>query len=516
MCGVIGILGPGPVNQALYDGLTIVQHRGQDSAGIMTSDGDRVYLRKDNGLVRDVFHTRHMLQLKGRMGVGHARYPTAGCDSRAEAQPFYVNSPFGIALGHNGNLTNAATLRDELFRQDLRQLNTSSDSEILLNIFAHELRAALGASSLRAAPEDLFNAVSGVYDRCNGAYAVVVMVVGVGILAFRDPCGIRPLVYGTRQTGETGNAPSHLFASESVALDVLGYSLEGDVKPGEAVLVGIDGRVHRRVCAAAPKHAPCIFEYVYLARPDSIIDGIAVHRTRMNMGENLARRIKRNWPEHDIDVIIPVPDTSRTAAGEMGRVLKLPYREGFIKNRYITRTFIMPGQAERKQSVRQKLNPIGSEFKDKNVLLVDDSIVRGTTSRKIIELAREAGARKVYFASAAPPVRFPNVYGIDMPSAAELVAHNRSVDEICREIGADKLIYQELDDLIDAVARCNPAIGEFDASCFSGQYVTGDITADYLQQLDSERNDGAKDTAKHAAENELDLSELSEIAAGQS
>lgn len=512
MCGIIGILGADPVNQALYEGLTIVQHRGQDAAGIITSDGNRVYLRKDNGLVRDVFHTRHMCQLKGTMGIGHVRYPTAGGDSRAEAQPFYVNSPFGIALGHNGNLTNATTLRDELFRQDLRQLNTSSDSEILLNVFAHELRAAIGTSSLRAAPQDIFNAVSGVFKRCNGAYSVVVMVVGVGILAFRDRCGIRPLVYGTmpvanQASGKSSSQTSHMFASESVALDVLGYTLERDLAPGEAMLVDLDGKVHTQICAPQAKHAPCIFEYVYLARPDSIIDGIAVYRTRMNMGEKLAQRLKQTWRDRDIDVVIPVPDTSRTAAVEMGRVLKLPYREGFIKNRYIGRTFIMPGQAERRQSVRQKLNPIISEFKGKNVLLVDDSIVRGTTSRQIIQLAREAGAKKVYFASAAPPVRYPNVYGIDMPSTTELVAHNRSIDQICQEIGADKLFYQELDDLIAAVSRCNPAISEFDASCFNGEYITGDITPAYLQQVDNERNDDAK----NAVADEQDLSEITNI-----
>lgn len=508
MCGIIGILGADPVNQALYEGLTIVQHRGQDAAGIITSDGNRVYLRKDNGLVRDVFHTRHMCQLKGTMGIGHVRYPTAGGDSRAEAQPFYVNSPFGIALGHNGNLTNATTLRDELFRQDLRQLNTSSDSEILLNVFAHELRAAIGTSSLRAAPQDIFNAVSGVFKRCNGAYSVVVMVVGVGILAFRDSCGIRPLVYGTMPAAkQNSRQTSHMFASESVALDVLGYTLERDLAPGEAMLVDLDGKVHTQICAPQAKHAPCIFEYVYLARPDSIIDGIAVYRTRMNMGEKLAQRLKQTWRDRDIDVVIPVPDTSRTAAVEMGRVLKLPYREGFIKNRYIGRTFIMPGQAERRQSVRQKLNPIISEFKGKNVLLVDDSIVRGTTSRQIIQLAREAGAKKVYFASAAPPVRYPNVYGIDMPSTTELVAHNRSIDQICQEIGADKLFYQELDDLIAAVSRCNPAISEFDASCFNGEYITGDITPAYLQQVDNERNDDAK----NAVADEQDLSEITNI-----
>ncbi|MGI9310492.1 MAG: amidophosphoribosyltransferase [bacterium] len=511
MCGVIGVLGASAANQVLYDGLTIVQHRGQDAAGIITSDGDRVYLRKDNGLVRDVFHARHMLQLKGTMGIGHARYPTAGCDSRAEAQPFYVNSPFGLALAHNGNLTNAASLRDELFRQDLRQLNTSSDSEILLNVFAHELRDALAPGRTRATPEDLFDAVRGVHNRCRGAYAAVVMVVGVGILAFRDRCGIRPLVYGTQRT-DLPRRCAHMFASESVALDVLGYDLERDVQPGEAILVDLDGKVHSRICAPKPTHAPCIFEYVYLARPDSIIDGIPVYRARMNMGEKLARRIKRDWPAHDIDVIMPVPDTSRTAAGEMGRVLKVPYREGFIKNRYIGRTFIMPGQAERKASVRHKLNLIASEFRGKNVLLVDDSIVRGTTSRKIIELAREAGARKVYFASAAPPVRYPNVYGIDMPSSAELVAHNRSHERIRAEISADRLFYQELDDLIAAVAECNPAINRFDDSCFSGDYITGDITADYLRQVDRDRNDDAKASEAH----ELDLSEMSEIAASRS
>lgn len=509
MCGVIGIIGPGAVNQALYDALQIVQHRGQDAAGIMTSDGERVYLRKDNGLARDVFHTRHMRQLQGRMGVAHARYPTAGCDSRAEAQPFYVNSPFGIALGHNGNLTNAAQLRDELFRQDLRQLNTSSDSEILLNIFAHELREAVDASKLRAAPADVFDAVGGVYARCKGAFAVVVMVVGVGILAFRDAHGIRPLVYGRKRSAA---GVSHMFASESVALDVLGYTLERDVQPGEAMLVDLSGRAHAQVCAASPRLAPCIFEYVYLARPDSIMDGIAVHRTRMNMGENLARRIKREWPEHDIDVVIPVPDTSRTAAVEMGRVLKRPYREGFIKNRYIGRTFIMPGQAERTRSVRHKLNPIAPEFKGKNVLLVDDSIVRGTTSKQIIELAREAGARRVYFASAAPPVRYANIYGIDMPSTAELIAHNRDAAQICREIGADKLLYQDLDDLVEAVSRCNPALREFDASCFNGEYITGDITAAYLAQIDRERNDSAKAAATR--QSELDLSEITEITDG--
>ena len=504
MCGLVGILGNTPVNQALYDGLTVVQHRGQDAAGIMTSDGNRVYLRKDNGLVRDVFRTRHMVQLQGTMGVGHVRYPTAGSDSRAEAQPFYVNSPFGIALGHNGNLTNAEQLREELFRQDLRQLNTSSDSEILLNIFAHELREAIGDSSLRATSEDIFKAVAGVFRRCKGAYAVIAMVVGVGIVAFRDPCGIRPLVYGTQ---DTEHGKNHMFASESVALDVIGYDLVRDIAPGEAMLIDVQGHSHSATCVDTAKRSPCIFEYVYLARPDSIIDDIPVYQTRINMGKRLGKKLKQDWPDHDIDVVIPVPDTSRTAALEMAKALKLPYREGFIKNRYIGRTFIMPGQAERKKSVRQKLNAISSEFHGKNVLLVDDSIVRGTTSQKIIELAREAGAEKVYFASAAPPVRFPNVYGIDMPSSLELVASKRNVEQICDEIGADKLIYQELDDLIGAVQDCNSQISEFDTSCFDGKYITGDITPEYLQLVDIKRNDKAKLENK----SELDLSEITEI-----
>ncbi len=504
MCGLVGILGNNPVNQALYDGLTVVQHRGQDSAGIMTSDGDRVFLRKDNGLVRDVFHTRHMVQLSGNMGLGHVRYPTAGSDSRAEAQPFYVNSPFGIALGHNGNLTNADQLRDELFKQDLRQLNTSSDSEILLNIFAHELREAIGESKLRATPEDVFNAVSGVFRRCKGAYAVIAMVVGVGIVAFRDPCGIRPLVYGTQ---ETNTGTSHLFASESVAMDVIGYNLVRDINPGEAMLIDMNGNVHAYQCVSDTITSPCIFEYVYLARPDSILDNIPVYQTRINMGRRLGERLKENWPDHDIDTVIPVPDTSRTSALEMAKALKLPYREGFIKNRYIGRTFIMPGQAERKKSVRQKLNAISSEFSGKNVLLVDDSIVRGTTSQKIIELAREAGAKKVYFASAAPPVRYPNVYGIDMPSSDELVASGRTIDEICEILGADKLIYQELDDLVESVRECNSEINSFDTSCFDGQYVTGDITIDYLEFVNNKRNDKAKSESK----NELDLSEVTDV-----
>ncbi len=494
MCGIIGLIGPNPANQEIYDGLTVLQHRGQDAAGILTCDGSRVYLRKDNGLVRDVFHTRHMLQLQGNMGIGHVRYPTAGCDSRAEAQPFYVNSPFGLALGHNGNLTNTRELSKSLFRQDLRHINTNSDSEILLNVFAHELYEAIGEARLRATPADVFRAVAGVNRRCRGAYAVVVLIVGVGILAFRDPFGIRPLVFGERE--EAGGGKSHLIASESVALDVLGYRLVRDVAPGEAVLFGVDGSVHHQLCAERTRLAPCLFEYVYLARPDSIMDDVAVYKTRMRMGEKLGRRLREEWPDNDIDVVIPVPDTSRTSALQMAWELGIKYREGFIKNRYIGRTFIMPGQAQRRKSVRQKLN----------VLLVDDSIVRGTTSRQIIQMARDAGARKVYFASAAPPVRFPNVYGIDMPTTDELVGSGRDTESIRVEIGADRVFYQLLEDLEEAVREGNPGIDCFDASCFSGEYVTGDVSPEYLSHIERVRG-GLAD----AGNSELDSTGITEL-----
>jgi len=486
MCGIIGMLAKGPVNQSIYNGLTVLQHRGQDAAGIITSDGERVYLRKDNGLVRDVFHTRHMIALKGNMGIGHVRYPTAGCDSAAEAQPFYVNSPYGLALGHNGNLTNVDELREELFREDLRHINTSSDSEVLLNVMAHELHAI---GRLRLSPDDVFRAVSAVHRRCRGAYAVVAMIEGFGILAFRDPYGIRPLGYGRR---ETDQGTEHIVASESVAMDVLGFDFVRDVGPGEAVFIDLHGHVHTKQCADQTFHAPCLFEYVYMARPDSIIDGIAVHKTRLRMGEKLAAKIEREWGGVDIDVVIPIPDTSRTAALQLSYKLDIVYREGFIKNRYIGRTFIMPGQAERKKSVRQKLNAIDLEFKGKNVLLVDDSIVRGTTSKQIIQMAREAGANKVYFASAAPPVRYPNVYGIDMPSVHELIASGRTDSEICKEIGADGLIYQDLEDLIEAAHEGNVNIKQFDASCFDGKYVTGDVHPEYLERIEQQRNDSAK------------------------
>ena len=485
MCGIIGIVGHSPVNQSLYDGLTVLQHRGQDAAGIVTYDDGRLNLRKDNGLVRDVFHTRHMRRLTGHMGIGHVRYPTAGSSSSAEAQPFYVNSPFGITLGHNGNLTNASELKQELFLQDRRHINTNSDSEILLNVFAQEL---LKQDKLRLEADDVFAAVSGVHRRCRGAYGVAAMIAGYGILAFRDPYGIRPVVYGRRET-EAG--PEFMVASESVALDALGFELERDLAPGEAVYISIDGEISTRQCADDPVFSPCIFEYVYFARPDSVIDNVFVHKARMRMGDKLAKKIMRDWPDHDIDVVIPIPDTSRTSALELANTLGVKYREGFIKNRYIGRTFIMPGQTQRKKSVRQKLNPIDLEFKDKNVMLVDDSIVRGTTSGEIVQMARDAGARSVYFASASPPIRYPNVYGIDMPAANELIAHGRTEEEVCQAIGADRLIYQDLQDLIDAVRKGNVDLQQFDCSVFTGEYVSG-ISQDYLDAIQEARSDANK------------------------
>ncbi|MGQ0591803.1 MAG: amidophosphoribosyltransferase [Gammaproteobacteria bacterium] len=499
MCGIVGIVARDSANQALYDGLTVLQHRGQDAAGVVTCHDGRLYLRKSQGLVRDVFETRHMLELIGNMGIGHVRYPTAGCSSSAEAQPFYVNSPYGVTLAHNGNLTNSETLKNELFRDDLRHVNTDSDSEVLLNVFAHELQR-LG--KLCVGPEDIFHAVRRVHERCRGAYAAVAMITGVGIVGFRDPHGIRPLVFGKRTT-ERG--PEYVIASESVAIDVLGYKLVRDVRPGEAVFISVEGTLTTRDCAPHGSHAPCIFEYVYLARPDSIIDGISVHKARMRMGEALARKVRRLWPEHDIDVVIPIPDTSRSAALQLAHELGIKYREGFIKNRYIPRTFIMPGQGMRRKSVRQKLNAIDLEFRGRNVMLVDDSIVRGTTCRQIIQMARDAGAKKVYFASAAPPVRHPNVYGIDMPSVDELIAYNRTVDEVARLIGADWLVYQDLEDLIAAAQKGNPEVGEFDASCFSGEYVTGDVTAEYLDRLAAERCDEAKTERSRALNSLVDL-----------
>ncbi|MDD2801362.1 MAG: amidophosphoribosyltransferase [Methylococcales bacterium] len=486
MCGIAAIVSHQAVNQDLFDALTVLQHRGQDAAGIVTCEGSRLHLRKENGLARDVFTNAQMLKLRGNMGIAHVRYPTAGCTSSAEAQPFYVNSPFGLTLAHNGNLTNTEELKKALFVEDQRHINTDSDSEVLLNVFAHELQS-LG--KLQLSVDDVFQAVAGVHRRCRGAYAVVIMIAGFGILGFRDPHGIRPIVFGTRNSKEGSEI---MMASESVALDVLGFNLVRDIQPGEAVFVEQSGQLHTRQCAEHIDHSPCIFEYVYFARPDSIIDRISVYKARLRMGEKLADKILREWPDHDIDVVIPIPDTSRTSALQLANKLGVKYREGFIKNRYIGRTFIMPGQQMREKSVRQKLNAISLEFEGKNVLLVDDSIVRGTTSAQIIQMARDAGAKKVYFASAAPPVRYPNVYGIDMPAAHELIAHDRTEQEVCEEIGADHIIYQDLDDLIAAVCKGNPDIKHFDTSCFSNQYVTGDIDDAYLARTEALRNDSAQ------------------------
>ena len=486
MCGIAAIVSHQAVNQELYDALTVLQHRGQDAAGIVTCERGRLHLRKDNGLTRDVFTDDQMFKLKGNMGIAHVRYPTAGCTSSAEAQPFYVNSPFGLTLAHNGNLTNTEELKQALFLEDQRHINTDSDSEVLLNVFAHELQS-LGKLDLSV--DDIFQAVSGVHRRCRGAYAVVIMIAGVGILGFRDPHGIRPIVFGERKS-EQGS--EFMIASESVALDVLGFELVRDIAPGEAVFIEESGILHTQQCAESTDHCPCIFEYVYFARPDSIIDRISVYKARLRMGEKLAKKVQREWLDHDIDVVIPIPDTSRTAALQMANILGVKYREGFIKNRYIGRTFIMPGQKMREKSVKQKLNAISLEFDGKNVLLVDDSIVRGTTSEQIIQMARDAGAKKVYFASAAPPVRYPNVYGIDMPAAHELIAHNRTEEEVCVAIGADKVIYQDLNDLIDAVRKGNQTIEHFDTSCFSKEYITGDIDDAYLERTEALRNDGAQ------------------------
>ncbi len=499
MCGILGVVSYSPANQLLYDGLQVLQHRGQDAAGIATMDGDTIHLHKGNGLVRDVFRTRNMRALLGNTGIAHVRYPTAGSSvDHNEAQPFYVNSPFGIVLGHNGNLNNAEELKRQLFVQDLRHVNTNSDSEVLLNVLAHELQSK--SKGLRLDAAIIFAAVSGVHKRCHGAYAVVAIIAGYGLLAFRDIHGIRPLVIGVN---ETADGTEYLIASESVALDTLGFKFLRDIAPGEAIFVDFSGRLHSMQCSDKAKLTPCIFEYVYFARPDSVIDGISVHESRLHMGEYLADKLARVWPDVKIDVVIPIPDSSRPSALQLANRLNILFREGFVKNRYIGRTFIMPGQAMRKKSVRQKLNAIGLEFKGKNVLLVDDSIVRGTTSREIVQMARDAGALKVYFASAAPPVRFPNVYGIDMPSRTELIATGRSDEEICREIGADALIYQDLEDLKASVRKANPAIVDFEASCFDGIYITGDITQTYLDKI--ERGRAGSKANKTADDDQLEL-----------
>src|SRR4051812_7757526 len=502
MCGIVGVVARTPVNQLLYDGMTVLQHRGQDAAGIVTAEGHSFHMHKGPGLVRDVFRTRDMRNLAGHMGIAHCRYPTAGSAwSAAEAQPFYVNSPFGITLGHNGNLVNSEELSRDLYLTDRRHVNTNSDSEILLNVLAHEVSDASKGRD-RLDPDSIFKAGAGVHRRVKGAYAVVAMIAGHGMLAFRDPFGIRPLIIGR---ADTDKGVEFIVASESVTLDALGFKVMRDVAPGEAILVDESGNFHSRQCAENPQLNVCIFEFVYLARPDSVIDGISVYEARRNMGRSLADKILAMGLRDEIDVVIPIPDSSRSSALEVAAKLKRQYTEGFIKNRYIGRTFIMPGQEMRRKSVRQKLNAMAIEFKGKNVLLVDDSIVRGTTSREIVQMARESGAKKVFFASAAPPVRYPNVYGIDMPSANELIATGRTNDEIAAAIGADAVIYQDLDALIEGVRALNPAIKRFDCSCFDGVYVTGDVTPEYLERVAVGRGLREENGAGRLSSYQLDL-----------
>ena len=496
MCGIVGVVSQAPVNQLIYDALLLLQHRGQDAAGIVTEQDRKFYMHKAKGMVRDVFRTRNMRALPGNAGLGQVRYPTAGnAYSEEEAQPFYVNAPFGIVMVHNGNLTNAQALKQELFQTDHRHINTDSDSEVLLNVLAHELEKISRGITLK--PAEVFAAVKNVHQRIKGSYAVIALIAGHGLLAFRDPFGIRPLCVGQSEAGV-------MVASESVTLDGNGFDLMRDVAPGEAVFINTQGEVQFQQCAETTSHKPCIFEYVYLARPDSVMDGISVYQARLNLGKTLAKRVVSTVPPSQIDVVIPIPESSRPSAMELAQILGLPYREGFVKNRYVGRTFIMPGQGVRKKSVRQKLNVVASEFKGRNVLLVDDSIVRGTTSREIVQMARDAGARKVYLASAAPPVRFPNVYGIDMPTPQELIAHGRSLEEVRESIGCDALIYQDVDAMKQVVGALNPTLAGFDASCFDGVYVTGDITADDILRLNQGRDqaeEGEEDTSRLALPN---------------
>lgn len=489
MCGIVGVISKTPVNQLIYDALLLLQHRGQDAAGIVTMQGTKCFMHKARGMVRDVFRTRNMRALPGTVGLGQVRYPTAGnAYSEEEAQPFYVNAPFGIVLVHNGNLTNAHALKQELFEIDRRHINTESDTEVLINVLAHELERS--ARGLALTPDAVFSAVNAVHRRIKGSYAVIALIAGHGLLAFRDPYGIRPLCFGELQTDE-GNEV--MVASESVALEGTGHQMVRDVAPGEAVFIDLEGRVHARQCAENPTLNPCMFEFVYLARPDSVMDGISVYQARLNMGETLAQRVISTMPPSEIDVVIPIPESSRPSAMQLAHKIGKPYREGFVKNRYVGRTFIMPGQGVRKKSVRQKLNAISSEFKGRNVLLVDDSIVRGTTSKEIVQMAREAGARKVYLASAAPPVRFPNVYGIDMPTKSELIAHDRSVEQIREYIGADALIYQDVDAMKRVVKALNPKLANFEASCFDGVYITGDVSAEDFAAIEHQRSSQPQD-----------------------
>ncbi|MBI81402.1 MAG: amidophosphoribosyltransferase [Gammaproteobacteria bacterium] len=487
MCGVVGVVSKSEVSPMIYDALTILQHRGQDAAGIATCDQDKFHLRKQLGLVRDVFRDTHMLRLRGSMGIGHLRYPTAGSQDRELAQPMYVNSPYGISISHNGNLTNKEEISQVLMEKNMRFLSTDSDSEVLLNVFANELQKQ-GTSS--PTEKEIFQAVRATHKKVRGAYSVIFMINGVGIVGFRDPFGIRPLIFGSRENDLLG--PDYMIASESTVLDTLGFKVINDIQPGEAIFINKEGEMYMEACIENPVHTPCIFEYVYLARPDAVIDNISVHKSRMRMGESLAKKINSIKPNHDIDVVIPIPESSTTSALQLAKTLGIKYTEGFVKNRYIGRTFIMPFQEKREKSVRQKLNPIQFEFKDKVVLLVDDSIVRGTTSRQIIEMARSAGAKKVYFASAAPPVRHQNVYGIDMAATTELIAHNRTEAEINDLIGADWLIYQDLEDLIECAKVGNPSIQQFECSVFDGNYITADVDSSYLKRLEESRSDEKK------------------------
>ena len=498
MCGIVGVFGHNPVSQTLYESLSMLQHRGQDAAGIATCFEDRFYLEKGNGLMTEVFDNANMARLLGNMGIGHVRYPTAGCASVAEAQPFYVNSPYGIVFAHNGNLTNVPDIIEGLFHTDMRHLNTTSDSEVMLNVFAHALtrRGAVKPNEF-----DIFAAVEEVHRRCKGGYAVIAQIAGVGMVAFRDLNGIRPLVFGSR--GENGNT-EYMVASESVALQVSGFKTTRDVAPGETIFVDMSGELFTHQSVLAHEKAPCLFEFVYLARPDSVLDGASVYQARINMGTKLAEKIKREWPDLPIDVVVPIPSTSRIAAQEIATRLSLPYRDALVRNRYVGRTFIMPGQAQRKRSIRRKLNPIPQVFEGKNVMLVDDSIVRGTTIREIVAMVREQGAKKVYVCSAAPPVRFPNVYGIDMPARSELIATGKTIAELAKNIGADELIFQDLQDLKDSITDAAPELSTFDTSVFDGKYVTGDVTEEYLATLEKQRNDAAKrteDVASHITRN---------------
>jgi len=501
MCGIVGVISKAPVNQLIYDALLLLQHRGQDAAGIVTMQGTQCFMHKARGMVKDVFRTRNMRALPGPVGLGQVRYPTAGnAFNEEEAQPFYVNAPYGIVLVHNGNLTNAHALKTELFDIDRRHINTGSDTEVLINVLAHEME--LAGRDVPLTPELVFRAVRAVHKRIRGSYAVIALIAGYGLLAFRDPYGIRPLVFGEADTPEGKEV---MVASETVALEGTGHQTVRDVAPGEAIFITLDGQVHSQQCADSPMLHPCMFEFVYLARPDSVIDGISVYQARLNLGETLAQRVINTMPPSEIDVVIPIPESSRPSAMQLAQKIGKPYREGFVKNRYVGRTFIMPGQGVRKKSVRQKLNAIGVEFKGRNVLLVDDSIVRGTTSKEIVQMAREAGARKVYLASAAPPVRYPNVYGIDMPTSEELIAHNRTQEEIRQFIGADALIYQDVDAMKRVVGLLNPAIRGFEASCFDGEYITGDISLADFVAMQNQRTEARQDTEDSADRSRLTL-----------